>query len=104
MSDDLYKDIARAVYKARPKERTLEKGLVQYCKGRGWLCVKAPDVANVPDRIIIGKGFVAFIELKRFGETPRPGQLEYLDRLRDLDQNAVWFDNITDTITYLESL
>lgn len=104
MSDDLLRDLDKAVHKARPKESSLETQLRAYCKKQGWLCVKAPDVANFPDRIVIAKGFVAFIELKRFGEKPRPGQLKYLQHLRDLDQNAEWFDSYGALVDYLRLL
>ena len=37
---------------------------------------------GAPDRLILGKNFAAFIELKAPGEAPRPSQVREFERLR----------------------
>lgn len=43
----------------------------------------APSTAGVADRIVIGKGRVAFVELKAPGKKPRPLQNAIFDDIRD---------------------
>ena len=44
---------------------------------------KNPGRRNAPDRINLGPvGLIFFIEFKRIGEKPRPGQVNYFNRLR----------------------
>lgn len=47
-------------------EGTIESYLVRRCKELNWLQFKftAPGQRGVPDRIVIGNGITAFIELK----------------------------------------
>ena len=47
-------------------EGLIEKHLVKRCKEEGFLCRKyvSPGYKGVPDRIVIARGHVVFIELK----------------------------------------
>ena len=48
-------------------ERSVEAGLVKKVKQHGGLCLKfvSPSVSGVPDRMIIYRGRVIFVELKQ---------------------------------------
>ena len=62
----------------KPLESSIERHLVAECKKRGILCYKftSPGHRGVPDRLLIHRGFVAFVELKRPGKKPTALQLE----------------------------
>lgn len=69
------------------REREVEKKLISEVKKRGGLCEKwVSGTVGWPDRIVVlpPDGRVAFIELKRPGETPRPIQLNRHKLLRQL--------------------
>lgn len=65
-------------------ESEVETHLVQECELRGFFeCkFKAPGCAGVPDRIVVGNGLTAFVELKRPGEKPRKLQKAIIARIR----------------------
>ena len=65
-------------------ENAVEKYFKKQAEKNGYLCYKytAPSTNGVPDRIIIGHDEVAFVELKRPGEKPRPLQLEIIKNMR----------------------
>lgn len=55
-----------------PLEREIETQFYEYCKARNILCIKLNLRGRVgwPDRLLIWKGHVEFVELKRRGEEP----------------------------------
>lgn len=63
-------------------ESSIESSFVYYCQKLGALVLKfvSPGTSGVPDRIVIYKGRVWFIELKRPGGKPRPLQ-EWMQKL-----------------------
>ena len=70
-------------------ERAVEQRLTREVRQRipGALCLKlvCPGNAGVPDRVILlPRGGVVFVELKRPGGKPRPLQAEMHDRLMRL--------------------
>ena len=65
-------------------EAKIEAQLKKIIKSAGGLCWKftSPGTAGVPDRIVICKGKIAFVELKAPGEKPRSLQRERAKQLR----------------------
>lgn len=65
-------------------ERSVEAGLVEKVKRRGGLCYKfvSPGCSGVPDRLIIYKGKVTFVELKQTYGRLSPIQKRTIERMR----------------------
>lgn len=76
-------------------ESELEAKVVKLCKLHGLITYKfsSPSNRGVPDRIIICKGSVLFLELKQRGKKPTPLQLHEIERLRSAGCKAEWADN-----------
>lgn len=77
-------------------EKDIEKYLRESIKQAGGECLKwvSPGTAGVPDRIVIcPDGRIAFVELKRPFEKPRPVQRVVLRRLYHLGCRVVVMDN-----------
>lgn len=66
-------------------ENDIEKYLVRQIKRIGALCYKftSPGTRGVPDRIILYRGNVFFVELKRSGGKPRKDQLKIMEKFND---------------------
>lgn len=64
-------------------ERDVERYLIKECEKRGWLCWKfvSPGRRGVPDRIVIRRGGVAFVEVKRKGGRISPLQVRRIEEL-----------------------
>lgn len=59
------------------QEKTLERKFCDEVKAAGGIALKfiSPNYYGMPDRLVLLKvGRVAFVEVKRFGEKPRPLQ------------------------------
>lgn len=59
------------------KEKTLERKLVQEVKAMGGIAPKfiSPGFDGMPDRLVLlPMGRIAFVEVKSYGEKPRPLQ------------------------------
>lgn len=59
------------------REKTIERKLVQAVKAVGSIAPKltSPGFDGMPDRLVLlPKGTIAFVEVKRHGEKPRPLQ------------------------------
>ncbi len=76
-------------------ESELEKKVVAYCRVKGMLCYKfsSPARRGVPDRLILYKGRVLFLELKREREKPTKLQLREIALLEATGFKAQWADN-----------
>ena len=77
-------------------EKDIEKYLRKSINRAGGECLKwvSPGTAVVPDRIVIcPDGRIAFVELKRPFEKPRPVQRVVLRRLYHLGCRVVVIDN-----------
>lgn len=88
-------------------EANIEMDFVKACGGQGCMALKyQPDGSiNWPDRLVLlgnGTDRVFWIELKRFGEEPRKGQLSRHRNLRSLGYHVYWCDNLADAIDFLE--
>lgn len=80
-------------------ESSIEREFVRYCKSHGAVCLKQnPNwYKNIPDRLVMLPGHRAFfIELKRPGEEPRPGQRKMLRRLQRMGHKAYYADSLHD--------
>ena len=69
------------------REKELEQKLIMEVRKRGGLCLKfvSPGFAGVPDRLLLmSRGRVAFVEVKRPGEVPRMRQKSRHRLLRKL--------------------
>jgi len=76
-------------------ESQIEKKLVAYCKQAGLLTYKfaSPAHRGVPDRIIMGKGAVMFLELKRAGKKPSSLQYHVRDEMHAVGIHWTWADS-----------
>ena len=67
-------------------EKDIEKSVKRHAESKGWLTRKwtSPGHSFVPDQIFINpQGKVIFVEFKREGCVPTPGQLREHDKLRN---------------------
>ncbi len=68
-----------------PLEKEIEAHIVTYAKSKGILVYKftSPSKRSVPDRIfVLPGGRVFFMELKRLGQHPTPGQRVEINKLQ----------------------
>lgn len=82
------------IYKS---EKSIEQALVKAVKKIGGLCWKftSPGVVGVPDRLcLLTKGKVAFVEVKRPGESLRPIQLKRKKQLEELGFKVYVLDSL----------
>lgn len=77
-------------------ESKIEREYVLWCKSCGILCLKqnANWYANIPDRLVIINSHCFFLELKRPGETFRPGQLKRASVMRERGFTVYLADNL----------
>ena len=75
-------------------EGSIEARFIAWCTHSGIVCKKLQlnSEGGWPDRTLLYKGRVMFIELKRFGERPTPLQRYILDELTKIGFTAVWAD------------
>jgi hypothetical protein len=93
--------------RANPLEKQIEAKVRLWCKANGYLFYKftSPAKRNVPDRLCIApNGTVGFLELKRKGNKPTPGQAREMFTLMEQGCNVTWTDNYEDSIKFLRSL
>lgn len=78
------------------KESAIERKVVEYCRNNSILCYKftSPQRRGVPDRILLYKGRVMFLELKAPGKMPSPLQEREMVELRARGFLAVWSDDV----------
>ena len=70
--------------KPKKREKSIESYLKEQVEKLGGKCYKfeSPGTAGMPDRIVVYKGCIVFIETKRPGAKPRKLQEERLKELR----------------------
>lgn len=70
--------------KPKKREKSVESYLKEQVEKLGGKCYKfeSPGTAGMPDRIVVYKGCVVFIETKRPGARPRKLQQERIKELR----------------------
>lgn len=66
-------------------ENDIEKYFVKQVKNLGALCFKfvSPGTRGVPDRLVIYKKLVAFVELKAPHKKPRPNQIAMFKKFEE---------------------
>ena len=77
------------------KEKDLERKLVKSVKAMGGICPKftSPGFDGVPDRLVLlPGGKLAFVEVKRPGQKPRPLQQARHEMLKRLGFNVFVLD------------
>lgn len=80
-----------------PLEKVIEGKVVDYAKKLGCLVYKftSPARRSVPDRMfIVHGGRVFFIEFKRLGQKPTPGQEAEIGKIRDKGAPVWVVDNV----------
>lgn len=78
------------------REKALERKLVQTVKAMGGIAPKftSPGFDGMPDRLVLlPMGRIAFVEVKRHGEKPRPLQDSRHGMLRRLGFNVYVLDD-----------
>jgi hypothetical protein len=91
-------------------EARVQKRILEYLARRGWRSHKLHagrfktldgrmfwgEEEGTPDRLFVRAwpAGVLYLELKATGETPRPAQLEALDKLRAQGYPATWVDSV----------
>lgn len=94
-------------YGRKPLEKTVEKGINRYAKSVGVLAYKftSPARRNVPDRIYVAPGgMVGFLEVKRPGKEPTPGQYYELGRLENQGAYTGWADTVVKGKNFIDGL
>lgn len=77
-------------------EKEIESALANRVKENNGLCLKfiSPSMIGIPDRIVLlPKGRIGFVEVKRLGERPRPIQIKRIKKLKDLGFKVYVLDN-----------
>ena len=90
-----------------PLERDIEKAVCAFAKTKGCYVRKftSPSHRSVPDRLFITPaGTVFFMELKRRGEKPTPGQTIEIDKIRKMNVKVFVCDNVEDGKNVVESM
>lgn len=88
------------------KESYLENKLRLSVKKLGGIALKfvSPGVDSVPDRIVLLKGKVWFVEMKAPGKTPTPKQLIRHDQLRGLGFKVLAINSNEELQNFLNEL
>jgi len=84
-------------------ESSIEAKVIRFCIDHGIRCTKLRLASESawPDRTLLYKGRVMFLELKRKGEKPTAIQLYVLNRLAMDGFQADWADNLHDAIRFI---
>ena len=87
-------------------EKEIEKKVCGYARGVGWLVYKfvSPQQRGVPDRLLVYRGHVLFIEFKQAGKKPTKLQLYHLDKLTAAGLDAVVVDNVETGIRLINGI
>ena len=89
------------------RESTVERKIGKWAREHDILVRKfvSPGHRGVPDRLfILPGGAVAFLEVKKAGEKPRPEQRRELEKLVAQGAYATWVDTTEDGIEFLETV
>ena len=79
-------------------EKKIEQELIKYIKSKGGLCIKlnSSTMAGLPDRLVILKNKIIFIELKAPKQKPRKLQIVIINKLKNLGCDVRVIDNLED--------
>ncbi len=88
-------------------EKDIERKLVKETKACQGMCLKftSPSQTGVPDRIVLlPRGKIGFVEVKRPGERPRPIQVKRIEELRELGFKVFVLDDEKDIDEILKKI
>lgn len=88
-------------------EKEIEKQLVQQVQVLDGWCLKltSPSVVGLPDRmILLPHGRVAFVEIKRPGQKPRPIQVRRIKQLQELGCTVYVLDDVKEIPKIIEEV
>ena len=85
-------------------EKTIERDFKNYCLENNVLCLKLVVVGDngYPDRMVLGHGFIFFVEFKRPGCYPSSLQKHTHVKLRFLGQKVFCFNSLKEAKTCLD--
>ena len=87
------------------REKDLEQKLVKAVKTLGGICLKftSPGFSGMPDRLVLlPGGKIAFVEVKRPGQKPRPLQKARYGMLKQLGFKVFVLDDVSQINKILE--
>ena len=87
-------------------EGKVQAGIRRKASELGFLCLKFSviGIRGYPDLLIIRKGVVSFIEVKKPGKKLRPNQHMRQQQLQRFGIRCEWFDNVEDAEEFMRSL
>lgn len=85
-------------------EANLEAKAKKYAQSKGLQLIKftSPSTAGVPDRILLGKHTIAFIEFKSKGKKPSKLQNYWLKKLEKFGFISGYVDNYDDAVQLID--
>lgn len=88
------------------EEAKIERKLKQKIQASGGICWKlsSPGTLGVPDRLIIRKGKVYFVELKAPGQKPRASQRTRANQLRRVGAHVYCISNMDQVESFCKEL
>lgn len=89
------------------REKLIEQKFVNEIKDRKGLCLKmtCPSFIGMPDRLVLlPKGKLGFVEVKRKGEKPRPIQLSRHRLLKKLGFQVFVLDDTQQIIKIIDEI
>lgn len=92
MNLDDYDDFSLGV----PLESEIESATIDFAEQRGWWVAKfvSPGQRGVPDRILIRRGRVLFLELKRPKKKPTSQQKKKHEEMRRFGAEVHWINTL----------
>ena len=87
-------------------ERTVEQALKRMVEKAGGCCYKftSPSRAGVPDRIVVIRGRVVFVELKATGEKPRALQKAVAKTIRKAGGRVYCLSSVKQVTCFVRTL
>ena len=87
-------------------ERTVEQALKRMVEKAGGCCYKftSPSRAGVPDRIVVLRGRVVFVELKATGEKPRALQKAIATTIRKAGGRVYCLSSVEQVKCFVQTL
>ena len=87
-------------------ERTVEQELKRSVEKAGGCCYKftSPSRAGVPDRIVVLRGRVVFVELKATGEKPRALQKAVAKMIRKAGGRVYCLSSVEQVLNFVKTL
>lgn len=88
------------------RERTIEQVLIDQVEANGGLCLKwvSPGQRGVPDRLVCFQGEIYPVELKAPGESPRPSQVYFHQKLLNCQIQVFVLDSMDAVHRFIEEI